>query len=180
MVDGRISQVALFESGCKLTVDDGSGPAAVWLPKSLYDRLADPSGWNVGAEVRVAGRIQEYKGEAEVVPSESRDLELVERAVPAREADVRIGDLSAADVGRRVTVEATVVLLDPFSAGVKCRLDDGSGQITLLLWQEVFESVSDREPLASGARVRVTGLVDEYRGELEVIPGLGFDVVVLN
>jgi hypothetical protein len=58
-------------------------------------------------------------------------------------------------------------------------LDDGSGRVVLLLWQNVFEALSDRDRLGPQARVRVSGWVNEYRGELEVIPGLAYDVIVL-
>jgi DNA/RNA endonuclease YhcR with UshA esterase domain len=82
-----------------------------------------------------------------------------------------------------VTVEGEIVALTAFSGrtgvrGIKVLLDDGSGQITLLLWQNVYDAVPDRERLAVGATVRVTGEVDVYQGELQVVPRAGRDVVV--
>jgi hypothetical protein len=57
-------------------------------------------------------------------------------------------------------------------------LDDGSGRVTLLLWQNIYDQIPQRDSLSVGALVRATGKVDEYRGELEIVPGLGNDVVV--
>jgi hypothetical protein len=79
-----------------------------------------------------------------------------------------------------VTVEGQIVAADPFSAGFKCVLDDGSGQVVLLLWQNVFEAFAGKEKLVVGARLRASGWVQEYRGKLEIVPGLAYDVVVLR
>jgi DNA/RNA endonuclease YhcR with UshA esterase domain len=49
-------------------------------------------------------------------------------------------------------------------------LDDGTGEIVLLLWQNVYDAIPDAERLDAGVRVEVTGQVEEYRGELEIVP----------
>jgi DNA/RNA endonuclease YhcR with UshA esterase domain len=179
-VQGRIEQATLLSAGCKSVVNDGSGPAAIWMPNALYGQLVDPEGWNVGGVVRVSGRVSEYEGDLEIVPQSPDAIVIVQRSLPASSRDVQIGNLSEADLGRRVTVEATVVNVEPFSAGVKCLLEDGSGRIILLLWQNVMDALPDKGALTVGGYVRASGWVDEYRGELEIIPGLVYDVVVLG
>jgi DNA/RNA endonuclease YhcR with UshA esterase domain len=179
-IEGRIERATLLSAGCKSIVNDGSGPAAVWMPNTLYEQLVDPEGWNVGAVVRVAGRVSEYEGELEVVPQSVDAVVIVQRALPVTASDVQIGALSVADGDRRVTVEGEIVSADPFSAGIKVVLDDGSGRVTLLLWQNIVQALPDREALAVGARVRASGWVQEYRGELEITPGLASDVTVLG
>ncbi|MEE9616748.1 MAG: OB-fold nucleic acid binding domain-containing protein, partial [Anaerolineae bacterium] len=57
-----------------------------------------------------------------------------------------------------------------FSAGVKFPLEDDTGTIILLLWQNVYETIPDADQLVTGARVEVMGRIEEYRGELEIIP----------
>jgi len=178
-IEARIEQATLFSSGCKSVVDDGSGPAVIWMPADLYGRLVDPEGWNVGGVVRVTGRVAEYEGELEVIPQQAQEIVMVQRAPAVARADTQIGSLSGSDVGRRVTVEATIVAVDEFSSGVKCVLDDGSGQVTLLLWQDLFDAIVDKSACVPGGRVRASGWVDEYRGELELVPGLAHDVVFL-
>jgi DNA/RNA endonuclease YhcR with UshA esterase domain len=179
-IEGRIERATLLSAGCKSVVNDGSGPAVVWVPNALYEQLVDPEGWNVGAVVRVTGQVSEYKGELEVVPQTPDAIVIVQRAFPAAAPDVVVGSLSVADLDRRVTVEGVVVALNPFSAGIKCVLDDGGGQVNLLLWQNVLEAFGDRKALAVGARIRASGWVQEYRGNLEVVPGLAHDVVVVE
>jgi len=83
-------------------------------------------------------------------------------------------------VGATLTIaRAGITDVDYFSAGVKYTLDDGSGQITLLLWQNVLEEVPGRYDLFPGSQVRVTGQIDEYQGELEIVPRTGADLAIV-
>jgi DNA/RNA endonuclease YhcR with UshA esterase domain len=178
-VRGQIVEATQFASGVRSGVDDGSGPVVVWMPQAVYEGLTDRTGWRVGSTVRVIGRVDQYEGEIEVIPQAARDVAIVHAAVVPLEPDALIGDLYAGRVGERATVEALIVAIEPFSSGVKALLDDGSAQVTLLLWQSVYDAVPGRGQLAIGAVVRVTGMVQEYRGALELVPGMGTDVVVI-
>jgi DNA/RNA endonuclease YhcR with UshA esterase domain len=149
------------------------------MVQDIHDKLVDGVGWRVGSLVRVSGRVDQYKDEIEIVPQAALDIDLVQAPEPLAGPVVPIGELSAARVGERVIVEAGIVAVEPFSEGVKALLDDGSAQITLLLWQNVYDVVPDRERLIAGAIVRVAGELQEYRGELEIVPGMGTDVFLL-
>jgi DNA/RNA endonuclease YhcR with UshA esterase domain len=126
----------------------------------------------------VVGRVDQYKDEIELVPRAAADVVSLDVAAATSDTIRPIGELSAARVKEWVTVEAQVAAIEPFSEGVKLRIDDGSAQMTLLLWQNVYEAVPNRAQLAVGATVRALGKVQEYRGELEIVPGLGMDVIV--
>ena len=88
----------------------------------------------------------------------------------------RIDDITAARAGEEVTVEAEVVGAASFSAGFKFTLDDGTGQIVLVMWHNVYDDCWDAPGINLGARVRATGMVGEYEGELQIEPGFGGDV----
>jgi DNA/RNA endonuclease YhcR with UshA esterase domain len=84
-------------------------------------------------------------------------------------------------VGSRFTIaKAGIVDLDYYSKGVKYTLADSTGSIILLVWQNVMEEIPDRYDLVAGSQVQVTGEIDEYRGDLEIIPRVGPSVVVLT
>jgi DNA/RNA endonuclease YhcR with UshA esterase domain len=91
-----------------------------------------------------------------------------------------IGDITAARAGEELTVEAQVVGAESFSAGFKFTLDDGTGQIVLLMWQDVYDDCWDAPEINLGARVRATGEVGEYEGELQIVPGFGGDVKAIE
>ncbi len=166
VVRGTVTEVNPFSSGVKVMLDDGTGAAIVLLWQSVYDGLPNPAALDVGAEVQVQGEVSQYRGQLEVIPELAEDVQVLTTAAPP--AETTIAALTTGDAGRVVTLRGTLGPPDPFSAGVKFTLDDGTGQITLLLWSDVAESAP--EGLGAGTQVVVTGQVEEYQGELELIP----------
>lgn len=176
-IEGRIAEATSFSSGVKFYVDDGSGRVALWVPQAVYVQLGDTARLASGSTVRATGQVQDYEGELEVVPQAGDEVVVMAAATPGEMLITRIGDLTAADVDKTVTVAGQIVEANAFSQGIKYVLDDGSGRVTLLLWQNIYDGVAQKERLLAGTVVWVTGKVTEYRGELQVIPGLGSDVV---
>lgn len=176
-VEGRVVDVASFSAGFKLTLDDGTGQVTLllWLP--VYDALPDPAALGRGAQVRAAGRVESYEGVLQLVPSAAADMTVLQPS--AAEAPRReIATLSAADVGAVVTVEGAVARAEAFSGGQRLWLDDGTGQVLVLLWENVAQRVASRERLVAGAWLCASGVVAEYRGTLEVVPQWPADVTV--
>jgi len=174
IVRGTITDVDPFSAGVKLTVDDTSGAIVALLWQDVYDELwsgseltAIGSEPTVGAQIQVQGEVSQYRGQLEVIPEIAGDVQVLVPAIPST-SPTTIGALTSADVGRRVTLTGTLGPPEPFSAGTKFALDDGTGQITLLLWEDEYERAPDG--LGAGAEAIVTGEVAEYRGELELIP----------
>ena len=165
---GTVTRVDPFSIGVKLTLDDGTGAVIVLLWQSVYDELPDPAALDVGAEVQVQGEVSWYRDQLEVIPELAEDVRVLAAAAPP--AETTIGALTNDDVGRVVALRGTLGPPDPFSAGVKFPLDDGSGTIILLLWQNVYDGIPEAGRLVAGARVEVVGRIEEYRGELEIIP----------
>jgi DNA/RNA endonuclease YhcR with UshA esterase domain len=91
-----------------------------------------------------------------------------------------IGTISNDDLGASFTiVRAEIAGVTYFSRGIKYSLSDGTGSIILLIWQNVVEELQDRYSLVPGTWLQVTGEIDEYQGELEIVPRNGHDVVVV-
>jgi DNA/RNA endonuclease YhcR with UshA esterase domain len=168
LVRGTVAKVDTFSSGVKYTLDDGTGTIVVLLWRDVYDLLPDPAALGVGAELQVQGELSQYRGELELIPELVEDARVL-AAAPLVEVRA-IGDVTAADVGQVLTLEGTLGQRDAFSRGIKFPLDDGTGTIILLIWQEVYDAIPDANLLVAGARVDVTGRIDEYQGELEIIP----------
>lgn len=163
---GRVTMLEGLAGGVKISLDDGTAQRVLLLWEDVYEAFADPSALDVGAQVAVTGTVQVYRGTVEVIPRSAGEVVIVEPASPPRW--VQIGDLTDVDVGS--VVRARGVLREPqgFSAGVKVRLSDGTGEITLLLWSQFYEALSPRPQ--KGQQVEVVGLVDVYRDELELVP----------
>lgn len=175
-VEGTVTGAESFQNGFRLTLDDGTGQVVLLLWLSVYDELPDPSGLREGARLRGTGELEEYRGRREVVPGRGADVAVIQAAEPPPRRE--IAAITPADRGTTVTVEGTVTRSEPFSQGYRIWVDDGSGEILVLLWSNIYERVAGRERLAPGAQVQVTGVVEEYRGTLELVPPLPGDVIV--
>ncbi|MCP4544708.1 MAG: hypothetical protein GY832_47010 [Chloroflexi bacterium] len=176
VVHGTVVGVDSFSAGVKLALDDGSGEIIVLLWQSLYETLPNPAALDVGAEIQVQGELAQYRDELELIPELIEDIQVLVAVAPPAEATA--GALTTNDAGRVVTMQGTLGPPDQFSAGVKFMFDDGTGQITLLLWSDVAENAP--EGLGEGAQVIVTGEVVEYRGELELVPRNASDIRVTS
>ena len=155
-----------FKGGMKATLDDGSAQIVLLLWDSVYSEIDDPRTLEAGADVVVQGEIDVYDGELQIVPESAADV-IVENPAPELPW-VEVADLRAVDAGRVVQLRGVLGSPDGFSAGVKVLLDDGSGEITVLLWSNIVTELEPRP--AKGMQVEVIGVVEEYRGELEIIP----------
>ena len=91
-----------------------------------------------------------------------------------------IGQVNNSMLGQEVTVEGQIEATESFSAGFKFTLVDSTGQIVLLMWQAVYRDCEDGAGLNLNARVRATGTLDEYGGELQVQPTWGGGVSVIE
>jgi DNA/RNA endonuclease YhcR with UshA esterase domain len=171
-----MAEITVYDSGVKCYVNDGSGQIAVWLSQDLFAQVYDAKQWLPGCVLRVAGTVQVYNGEVELVPSSVSQVRVVD-VVPYSPGPVsRVSDLGSGHIGQRVTVQGTVIEMVPFSKGVKLLLEDESGRITLLLWQSVLVTVPCRDQLTVGLTIQATGQLGEYRGVLEVVPGIGSEL----
>ena len=168
IVRGGVVEVTPFSSGVKLTLDDGSGAITLLLWQDVYEALPDSAALGVGAEIEVQGKVSEYEGELEVIPELAEDVRVLAAAPPPE--IVTVGALTTADVGRVVTLRGTLGEPDEFSSGIRFPLNDGTGSIILLLWDNVYKDIPEADLLVSGAQVEVTGRIEEYRGDLEIVP----------
>ncbi len=94
-------------------------------------------------------------------------------------------DLTAIDsitldrVGEEIALEGRVVETGSFSKGFQFTVDDGTGQIALLMWHNVYDDCWDAPKINLGATVRVRGEIHAYEGQLEIQPHFGGDVKVI-
>lgn len=177
-IEGAIVAAESFREGFRLTLSDGTGQVILLLWLSVYDEVSGAPDLREGTWVRATGTLEEYEGRREVVPSRGEDVVIT--APGATDIPPRtIASLTPADVGTAVVVEGTVARAEPFSQGYRAWIEDDSGKILLLLWENIYERIPGRENLTAGARVRASGQVKEYRGALEIVPRLPGEVVIL-
>ena len=168
-----------YEGLTLITLRDPSGVIDVAVSReleALTGALIPPEpGWSV----EVVGTVDLYRDTVQIVPVSVMDIVPLAEEVEVARA-VSIGGLRTGDAGRLVAVEGVVTGVTPFSAGMKFTLDDGTGEVTVLLWEDLAQALEERAMLVVGAEVRVVGEVAVYRGELEVVPERVMDVEVMQ
>src|SRR5438128_43154 len=73
-----------------------------------------------------------------------------------------LAQITPADEGKQVTVQATVVGTENFSNGFKLYINDTTAQVILLIWADDWDYVDNNYHLNVGAVVSTTGKVDVY------------------
>ncbi|MBS3782948.1 MAG: hypothetical protein KGY78_00750, partial [Anaerolineae bacterium] len=176
-VRGQVRDVFQPYPGLMLiTVRDETGSIDVALTNDVIALSGITPTVEIGQSIEVEAAVSQYRGTPQLVLASASDLVLLDDAATMAERRF-VMELSADETGTWVVVGGTVAGVEPFSQGVKLALDDGSGVVTVLLWQDVYQGLKD-EP-ALGTELEVQGELAEYRGELEVIPELAAEVRVV-
>jgi DNA/RNA endonuclease YhcR with UshA esterase domain len=162
-----------------ITLRDATGSIDLAIDRSVQLLTGAVPPVLPGQPVEVTATVGSYRGAPQLIPVSGQAIvPLPEPVLLARQRP--IGQLDQHDVGQMVTIEGIVQEAIPFSAGVKLTVDDGSGQVTVLLWQEIYDGMAEPEGLTPGAQVRVLGQVAIYRDSLEVIPDRPLDVTLVT
>ena len=182
-VRGQIRRVTEPYAGLTVfTLQDETGAVDVALNDDAVALGGVTPTLTIGEVVDLVGTVSEYGGEPQLVVASGADV-IPDPGAASLFPHAFLTELSTADAGRWVRARGLVSEVNPFSAGLKLLLDDGSGTLTVLLWEDLFAAISDhpvRGPyLSPGTELEVAGQIAEYRGELELIPELIADVRVL-
>ncbi len=175
---GQIVLAESYAGGFKFGLRDLTGTITLLVPESIYKTMPALNTLRPGAVVRAAGRVAFFQGDTQLEPVTAADVSILVPGEPSDELPIAIGQIALGDVNDTLTVEGNITAAETFSQGLRVTVTDDTGSITLLLWQNVLNYVPDSDQLQPGPRVRVTGLIQEYRGALEIVPQIGFDVVI--
>ena len=189
---GEVVQVTSPYTGLTLiSVRDATGEVTVAVDAVVIalsgplPELAERQG------VVVTGTVSLYRGTPQLVPATVKDIAALPLPTPAAVSATPqptvtatplplLSTLSAADEGAWVTVRGRVVALTGLKGGVKATLDDGTAQLTLLLWSNVYAELPERAALDLGAEVEAAGRIALYEGALELVPDTPQDIRVLS
>ncbi|MBN1248174.1 MAG: hypothetical protein JXC32_10990, partial [Anaerolineae bacterium] len=162
-----------------ITLGDESGEIIIALDEESAALTGSLPEAGVGQSIEIEGAISLYHATPQVVPASVADVTLVPApAVTATLPAPALSELGAGMLGDTVAVSGRVVWLEGINGGVKATLDDGTAQVTLLLWDDVHRALPAPSELDVGAEVEIIGKVSIYEGELEVVPTEAEDVVI--
>ena len=133
-----------------------------------------------GAQLNVQGAVNVFRGDLEIVPELTSDVEVAVRPAAVIARPKTIGAITPDDVQALIVTQGTIEKAADFSKGTRYTLSDPSGSIVLLVWDDAIDQQTRQDLLAVGAVVSVTGEIDEYQGELEIAPRNKSDVNVIT
>ncbi|MFH0954185.1 MAG: hypothetical protein V1873_07635 [Verrucomicrobiota bacterium] len=176
-VSGRVAEVRTPQEGSKapyaVILQDGDKKIEVVYWDVVARRL-EANRPVVGALMKVQGWVGVYRDKIQLKVSHSAQVTLVDVApastpAPVSLGEVAIGAIKPEMIGKTCAVRGT--LGDPRSVrgGVIYSLSDGEARISLVLWDKNVPG-ADRDRLAVGGKVVVSGLVQDYKGTLEIVP----------
>lgn len=168
-----------YEGLTLITLADESGEVVVAVDEEVTTLTGSVPETGVGQALAIEGTVNLYHDTPQVVPASGDDITIV--ATPIATATLpalTLDRLSADLIGTKVGVHGRVVWLEGIKGGVKATLDDGTAQVTLLLWDDVHRALPAPEELDVGAEVEVTGKISIYEGELEIVPSKAADVTI--
>lgn len=177
-VQGVVTGERRFKSGMRYTVSDDTGKITLVLFDRELKQAPKPDVLTEGATVSATGKVDFFNDEAQLVPIRGTDVIIVKSAPPVRA--LAINALSAADIDKTVAVRGSVTEALNFSAGFKLKLNDGTGQIAVTLFENVFDGLAKPEQINVGSTLTVTGKVNEFSGDLEIVPSTPNKIVVAS
>ncbi len=173
-----------YEGLTLITLADESGEVVVAVDEEGTSLTGSMPEAGVGQSVEIEGTVNLYHATPQVVPASADDIAIVSTPMvatpPVTETlpTLALNGLGADLIGKRVTVHGRVVWLEGIKGGIKATLDDGTAQVTLLLWDDVHRALPAPSELDVGAEVEITGKVSVYEGELEIVPTEAEDVAI--
>jgi len=179
-VIGKVVATGSLSQGFKFTLDDGSGQVVLLMWHNVYDDCYAAPQLNVGAEVRATGKVGEYQGELQVVPRFGSQVK-VQRAGGAFAPQVAFGAVRDY-MGQVVQVTGEIGNVSGTNSAVTLSVFDETGAAPIFIWRTILDRIPKANPALGtpGTRVRVVGVVQEYRGNLQIAPALPYDVEVLS
>ena len=100
--------------------------------------------------------------------------------VSAAQSVVPIGKLTTEYKDKFVTVQGVVSAAYRFSAGMRYTLGDGTGKITLVVFDKTLATLKAPDALGEGAELRLNARVDVYLGKLELVLNKAKDLTVVT
>ncbi len=175
---GQVTAVSSFSGGFKFTLSDGNGRLTLLMWNNVYDDCWDAPQLNIGATVQAVGEVGEYEGELQIVPRFGGDVMV--NTTSASAPSYAIGELGN-HLNERVSITGAIIRIEGVSAGTKLFVGDDSGEVLVFVWQNVLDRVPQNTLLGqSGTQVRITGIVQLYRNNREIVPVLPYDVILLK
>jgi DNA/RNA endonuclease YhcR with UshA esterase domain len=175
---GVIATVMPGDANTRITLSDKDKHLIVLIWPDVWIALPQAD-FQPGAELAVQGEVSLFRGDLEIVPELASDVEVLVSSVPVEAQAKPIGAITAGDVKSLIVTQGTIEKATTFNLGSRYEFSDPSGAIVLLAWNSNIDPQKQQDVFTVGATLSVTGEIDEFNGQLEIVPRSLEDVVVI-
>jgi len=181
-VIGEVRQVRTpYEGMTLITVRDDSGEIVVAVDETTVALTGALPEIIEGQGIDVTGGVSLYKDTPQIVPATVADIVLSAAPSPAAAIPMTsLGEAQNIAIGSWLRVQGRVMLMEGFKGGMKATLDDGTGQIMLVLWDNVYTALENPFAVDVGADVVVEGELGVYQEELQIVPERPSDITIVT
>jgi len=142
----------------------------------------NPEDCYYGKEVQVSGIIKRYKGKPEIILESPSQIRVINQPEDEEVSEVISWKDAHRYYGKFVTVEGTIVA--SYNSGKACFLNfhrNWKRYFTAVIFSSNFHKFdSAPEQLYQGKKVRVKGMVREYRGKPEIIVNSPSQITIIE
>jgi DNA/RNA endonuclease YhcR with UshA esterase domain len=178
VIRGQVREIREPYAGLTIfTIGDGVDEVEAAISKDTVALTGPPPPVTVGDTVEAAGLVTLFRDSPQITLTSGRNLRPSTVPVPTADPS-RPQPIAALAAGETVTVQGEVRAAESYAEGFKFTLRDETGEITLLLPEEVYSAIPGVEGLRPGATVQVTGAVNSYQGDLQITPPIGEAVTI--
>lgn len=160
-----------------ITLGDETGEIDVAMTGDTENLFGALPTYQLGDVVEARGIVSYYHDTPQLVLRNASDFKLSN----IENTTATISKITTLDVSRlnqRVRIAGQVSNATNFSQGMRATLTDDSGDVTLLLWQDVVSQIQNATDLKKGAEVEAIGKLQQYRGAFEVVPDNAADIQI--
>jgi len=185
---GKITKFRKSSEGVTLTISDSEFFIYVMLWNDIYNAFLSKSEIKEGAVVSVTGRVEIYKGKLQIVPKKVEDFVILEKAEELEEVEekekfipfLNIGEIKTNDLGKIIKVSGKIIDYYEFNKGRILTLKDNTGELKVVLWNDILENIQESEYIISGTEIAVEGKVSQYNGGLQIVPKYAQQVEIIK
>ncbi|OAO76152.1 OB-fold nucleic acid binding domain-containing protein [Anoxybacillus flavithermus] len=150
-----------------LTVQDSSGEILVPI---FFDKKINTDNLIVGSQFQFSGKVDEYKGQMEIIPSTQKDIVPVATSTKIEEKDE----------GKVVTINGKILSKYTHPKGhifLTVKVDSTGQELDIPLFNTLHPNP---DAYLINSEVSIKGKVDIYKGKLELVPNSLNDIVILK
>lgn len=178
VVRGDVREIRQPYQGLTIvTLGDASGELDVAVNSDVEKLYGAIVPFALGDTVESKGIVTYFRDAPQLSLRHPKDFEKLATENTAATI-TRIGELDATRVDQRIQISGLVTRVSKFSQGMRATIADDTGELTLVLWQNVYGQIANAGELTQGAQVTATGKLTRYYGDFEIQPNRADDVKI--